>query len=126
MVGDHANVAWDVHWRSWVASTNAVAMEMARAGAPEGLVVVADHQTAGRGRLGRSWESPPGASLLASILLRPVLPPARLALCAGAVALAAADACAALTGVEPRLKWPNDLVVGGRKLAGILAESDPG
>lgn len=107
-------------------STNRYLLDQARSGAPEGVVAVADHQTAGRGRLGRSWTAPPGASLLMSVLLRPALPPDALHLLNAAVALAAADACQELAGLEPELKWPNDLMVGGRKLAGILSEADLG
>jgi BirA family biotin operon repressor/biotin-[acetyl-CoA-carboxylase] ligase len=90
------------------------------------VVIVADHQTAGRGRLGRTWVAPPGASLLTSILLRPDLdlPVERAHLVVAAVALSAADAVEAKTGVRPGLKWPNDLVVDDRKLAGVLAERD--
>ena len=107
-----------------VDSTNRVALDLARAGAPEGTVVVAGFQSAGRGRRGRPWEAPAGSSLLASVLLRPgpVLPPGRLHLAVAVVALAAADACAAAAGFRPGLKWPNDLVVGDAKLAGVLAE----
>jgi BirA family biotin operon repressor/biotin-[acetyl-CoA-carboxylase] ligase len=86
-------------------------------------VVVADHQTAGRGRLDRTWEAPPGSSLLLTALLRPSLAAPRIHLVTMAVALAAADACAEVAGFSPELKWPNDLVVGGRKLAGVLAEA---
>jgi BirA family biotin operon repressor/biotin-[acetyl-CoA-carboxylase] ligase len=126
MSGDRANVAWDVRRHEELDSTNVLAMHLAREGAPEGLVVVADHQTSGRGRLGRTWEAPPGSSLLVSILFRPgpSLPPERAHLLTAAVGLAAAAACESLSGVRPDLKWPNDLLVGGRKLAGILAESD--
>jgi BirA family transcriptional regulator, biotin operon repressor / biotin---[acetyl-CoA-carboxylase] ligase len=109
-----------------VDSTNTYLLAEARRGAAEGLVVVADHQTAGRGRLGRRWEAPPGTCLLASVLLRPVLPPEQLHLCTAVVALAMADACAQVAGVAPGLKWPNDLVVGEHKVAGVLGESDPG
>ncbi len=109
-----------------VDSTNRYLSEQARAGAEEGLVVVADHQTAGRGRLGRRWESPPGTSLLCSVLLRPSLGPEKLHLAAVAVALSAASACASVAGVEPAVKWPNDLVVGEAKVAGVLAEVVPG
>ena len=116
----------DVRWFAEIDSTNRWVLEQARAGAPEGLVGVADHQTAGRGRLGRAWTAPPGASLLASVLLRPRLPPESLHLVTAAVALAASDACRAGCGVEPALKWPNDLLVGDRKLAGVLAEADLG
>jgi len=108
-------------------STNRVAMEMAENGAKHGTVVVADAQTAGRGRMGRRWESPAGKNLYVSLLLRPSVPAVdatRLALVAG---VALADAVEAV-GVPAALKWPNDLYCGGRKAAGILAEmaSDPG
>jgi BirA family biotin operon repressor/biotin-[acetyl-CoA-carboxylase] ligase len=107
-------------------STNRYLLDQARDGAPEGLVVMADHQTAGRGRLGRRWEAPPGASLLVSVLLRPSLARGELHLCTVAMALAARSACARATGVEATLKWPNDLIVGERKVAGILAEAVDG
>ena len=117
----------DVRRHAEVRSTNDVAAELARRGAAEGVVVVADHQTAGRGRWGRSWTSAPGSSLLVSVVLRPRSgngPPALLSLAGG---LAAADACVDAGGFRPDLKWPNDVVVGDRKLAGILAElvADP-
>lgn len=106
-------------------STNDRAAELARQGAPEGTLVVADAQTGGRGRLGRTWHSPAGANLYLSLLLRPTRPPADvppLTLLAGA---ALAGAVAALGG-EPRLKWPNDVLLRGpegwRKTAGILTE----
>jgi BirA family biotin operon repressor/biotin-[acetyl-CoA-carboxylase] ligase len=99
-------------------------MERAAAGAPEGLVVAADLQTAGRGRLDRTWEAEPGTSLLVSILLRPAdLPVPRWHLVTAAVGLAARRACQQAAGFTPDLKWPNDLLVGDRKLAGILAEA---
>jgi len=108
-------------------STNRVAMEMAENGAKHGTVVVADAQTAGRGRMGRRWVSPPGKNLYVSLLLRPSVPTADapgLALVAG---VALADAVEAV-GVPASLKWPNDLYCGGRKAGGILAEmaSDSG
>ena len=93
-----------------VASTQDVAREM-----PIGSVVVADHQTAGRGRLERTWEAPPGTALLASFVL---VPNPILSLAAG---VAAAEAC----GNGVRLKWPNDLLLGGRKVGGILVEASP-
>ncbi|HYU56464.1 MAG TPA: biotin--[acetyl-CoA-carboxylase] ligase [Actinomycetota bacterium] len=104
-------------------STNADALELARAGAPEWTVVAAGFQEAGRGRLGRTWSSPPGTSILLSVLLRPALPPGSAPLLSLLVSRAMADACAAAAGVAARLKWPNDLVVGERKLAGVLPES---
>ena len=115
--------AWRVERVVETGSTNADALAAARAGAPEGLVIMADHQTAGRGRLGRSWEDEPGDSLIVSVLLRPPLAPTQLHRLTQAVALAAKDACSSVGGFRPDLKWPNDLVVGERKLAGILAES---
>jgi BirA family biotin operon repressor/biotin-[acetyl-CoA-carboxylase] ligase len=105
-----------------VDSTNRVLLERAREGAAHGLVLVADHQTAGRGRLGRTWEAPPGSALLVSVLLRPHLAPTELFHLTWAAGLAAVDAVATF-GVEARLKWPNDVLVEDRKLAGILAES---
>jgi BirA family biotin operon repressor/biotin-[acetyl-CoA-carboxylase] ligase len=93
------------------------------ANAPEGAVAVADEQTAGRGRLGRRWLAPSGASLLCSIQLRPEISPERLPELTGVAARACTDAIAALTGLEPELKFPNDLLIGGRKVAGILAEA---
>ena len=115
---------WDIHRLAEVDSTNTYVRRMARHGASAGLVAVADHQTAGRGRLDRRWESPPGANLLASVLLRPALEADDVHLCAGAVALAGADACREVAGVEPVLKWPNDLLLHGAKLAGVLAEAE--
>jgi BirA family biotin operon repressor/biotin-[acetyl-CoA-carboxylase] ligase len=116
----------DVRWVSSTGSTNADVLALARDGAPEGIVVVADHQTAGRGRRDRRWVAPPGASLLLSVLLRPPSRVAGLVTLAAGVALA--EAVEQVAGVRAGLKWPNDLVavVGGeeRKLAGILAEAD--
>jgi len=106
-------------------STNDVAKELAVQGAPEGTVVVADEQTAGRGRLDRSWLAPAGACLLCSLLFRPALAAAQAGRLTMVCALAAADAISAVSGLAAALKWPNDLVVaaGRRKLAGVLTES---
>ncbi len=120
-----AEPSWQVRHFTSLPSTNQYLLDQARAGAKEGLVAVADHQSAGRGRLGRSWESPPGASLLVSVLLRPPLSPPNLHLCPTAVALAALEACGSVAGVEALVKWPNDLVVDDHKLAGVLAEVLP-
>lgn len=95
-------------------------------GAPEGAVVVADEQTDGRGRLGRTWDAPAGSSLLFSIALEPAMPGERLpelSLVAGA---AVAEAIAAQTGLAPTIKHPNDVLLGGRKVAGVLAEASGG
>ena len=108
-------------------STNRVVADLAASGAGEGVVVAADLQTAGRGRLDRTWEAEPGAGLLVSLLLRPSgLPVGRWHLVTAAVGLAAREACLSVAGVEADLKWPNDLLWQGKKLAGILAESTSG
>ena len=112
----------DVRRHREVGSTNQLAAELARLGAPEGVVVVADHQTAGRGRRGRSWDTRPGSSLLVSVLTRPAPGSGPTTLVTVACGMAAADACLAAAGFLPGLKWPNDLVVGGHKVGGILAE----
>lgn len=115
----------DLRWVSETGSTNDDVLIEARTGAPEGLVIVADHQGAGRGRLGRVWQAPAGASLLCTVLLRPSLRPDEAHLAVHAVALAAQAACRSVAGVELALKWPNDLLEpeGVRKVGGILAES---
>jgi BirA family biotin operon repressor/biotin-[acetyl-CoA-carboxylase] ligase len=93
---------------------------------PSRTVLVTDHQTAGRGRLGRKWDAPPGASLLVSVLVRPSPAAAqRLHGATQAVGLSAQAACVDVAGFRPDLKWPNDLLVGARKLAGVLAEAAP-
>jgi BirA family biotin operon repressor/biotin-[acetyl-CoA-carboxylase] ligase len=89
----------------------------------EGAVAVADEQTAGRGRLGREWHAPPGTSILCSIQLRPTLPPQRYPELTLVGAHAVADAIGGLTGVEPALKHPNDVLIRGRKVAGVLGEA---
>jgi BirA family biotin operon repressor/biotin-[acetyl-CoA-carboxylase] ligase len=110
-------------WFPTIGSTNDVAAQHAERGAPEGTVIVADEQTAGRGRLGRVWASPPGAGLYVSAVLRPSRDAVPLLTIAAGVA--AADAVEAATGLASALKWPNDVYVGTRKLAGILAEVTP-
>ena len=110
---------------SATASTNSVALEWATAGAPEGALVVADHQTAGRGRRGRSWLSPPGSSLSFSLVLRPPVDAARLGLLSTALGVACAQAVVSLAGIPARIKWPNDVTVDDRKLGGILGEIVP-
>jgi BirA family biotin operon repressor/biotin-[acetyl-CoA-carboxylase] ligase len=107
-------------------STNSDLLAEALAGGPHGLVLVADHQRGGRGRQGRTWSAPPGSGLLCSVLLRPQPAPDGATVLAGAswaVGLAARRACSEAAGVTPDLKWPNDLMIGPRKLAGVLAET---
>ncbi len=97
-------------------------MAAGRAGAPEGLAILADRQTAGRGRRGRAWASPPGVGLYTSILLRPAQPLARASLLTLVAGLAVAEGIGEVADREVRLKWPNDVLVDGRKVAGILTE----
>jgi BirA family biotin operon repressor/biotin-[acetyl-CoA-carboxylase] ligase len=104
-----------VHYRV-IGSTNARARELAAAGAPHGTLVTAAEQSAGRGRQGRTWTAPPGRALLCSIVIRD--PPRLLPLVAGV-------AVAEVVGPQARLKWPNDVLVDGRKVAGILVEGRP-
>jgi len=103
-------------------STNDVVMEAGQQGEPEGLAVLADRQMRGRGRAGRSWASPPGVGIYTSILLRPRLKPAECARIPLLVGLAVAEAIEAVTGCSPALKWPNDLLLDKRKVAGVLME----
>ncbi|GFN22865.1 biotin--[acetyl-CoA-carboxylase] ligase [Thermanaeromonas sp. C210] len=105
-----------------VGSTNQVAKDLADAGAPEGTVVVAETQKSGRGRLGRSWFSPGGKGIWVSTILRPRVPPVQLPQVSLLAAVAATEALEETTGLRPGIKWPNDLLLRGRKLAGILTE----
>jgi BirA family transcriptional regulator, biotin operon repressor / biotin---[acetyl-CoA-carboxylase] ligase len=108
-----------------VGSSNDEAKVLARAGAPSGTIIWADRQTAGRGRRGRAWESPPG-NLYFSLLLRPDAPPSHIAQLSFVAALGLGGALGELAGAacDWRCKWPNDLLVNGKKLAGILLESE--
>ncbi|MDG2111440.1 MAG: biotin--[acetyl-CoA-carboxylase] ligase [Actinomycetota bacterium] len=127
-----------VEWVDEIGSTNTELLRRARDGAAEGEVLIADVQTAGRGRRGRQWTAPAGSSLMMSVLLRPpdgALAAREVSWVTSVFAASAAQACADLTGVRPGLKWPNDLVVevdptergpadlGYRKLAGVLTET---
>lgn len=103
-------------------STNADLAAAARAGEAEGLVLVAEHQTSGRGRLDRTWESPTRAGLTFSVLLRPALDLAHLSLLPLIAGLATVEAISAVSGVDAGLKWPNDVLVDGCKLGGLLVE----
>jgi BirA family biotin operon repressor/biotin-[acetyl-CoA-carboxylase] ligase len=116
-----------IHWLDTTTSTNDVAAHLAELGAAEGTTVAADAQTAGRGRLGRTWFSPPCAGLYVSIVLRPSgdlstrpNPSAFLTLASG---VAIAEGVRTSTGLPAEIKWPNDVMIGRRKLAGILAEA---
>lgn len=108
---------------STLGSTNSYAAERAREGAAEGTLVMADDQTAGRGRIGRSWRSLPGEQLALSLVLRPTFPPHFLVM---ASALAVAETIERVSGLATGIKWPNDVQVNGRKVCGILIETSPG
>lgn len=105
-----------------VGSTNDLAMEAGRRGAGEGLAILADRQTGGRGRRGRAWVSAAGVGLYTSILLRPGCPAEKAPVLTLVAALATGEAIEEVAGLPVWLKWPNDVLVGGRKAAGILAE----
>ena len=104
-------------------STNADLLARALAGEPEGAVLAAEEQRAGRGRMGRTWTSPPRAALTVSVLLKPAVPPARRGWLPLLTGVAVATAITQVAGVETRIKWPNDLLTADAKLAGILAEA---
>lgn len=112
-----------VHYFRSVSSTNDVAKELAVAGAPEGTLVIADVQTAGRGRLGRMWLSPPNANLLMSLVFYPQLAPNQAQRLTMICSLAIIDALAQVTGLQAAVKWPNDVLLAGKKAAGILTEA---
>jgi BirA family biotin operon repressor/biotin-[acetyl-CoA-carboxylase] ligase len=118
-----AGAGWrDVTIVAETGSTNEDLLSAAQGGAAEGSVLVAETQTAGRGRLGRSWQSPPRSALLFSVLLRPAIPPARRGWVPLLAGVAVAAALGEVAAVDAQLKWPNDVQVGGEKLAGLLAE----
>lgn len=105
-----------------IGSTNDVAKELAAQGTPEGTLVIADEQTAGKGRLGRRWLAPPGTSLLISLLFRPELAVHQAQRLTMICSLAVVEAIEAVTGLAAAIKWPNDIVVQGKKAGGILTE----
>ncbi len=109
-------------------STNRVALELGHAGEPEGAVVLAEEQTAGRGRAGRTWSSERAAGIYVTLLLRPKLAPVQAPLLTMMAGLSAHAAVEAVTGLAVDLKWPNDLIIGGKKAGGILTEmhAEPG
>ena len=118
---DTETVGTHIYLFTAVGSTNAVLRDLARGGAAEGTVVIADGQTAGRGRAGRPWFSPPGVNLYVSALLRPAIAPSSVPVFAFIASLALTDALAA-ESVKATIKWPNDAVVDGRKIGGSLIE----
>jgi BirA family biotin operon repressor/biotin-[acetyl-CoA-carboxylase] ligase len=117
--------AWEPLLLAETSSTNDVVREQAVKGAPAGFVAAASHQTRGRGRLGRLWESARDAGLYVSILLRPELAAREAGQLTILASVAMADAVEAVSGLRPQIKWPNDLVVDRRKLGGLLIETEP-
>jgi len=112
-----------IHYHTVATSTNVLAKSLAGEGAPEGTVVVADSQSGGRGRMGRTWISPPDVNLYCSLILRPAVPSIRVPQLTLLVAVAIHQALRDLTPeLTPMIKWPNDIVVNGKKLCGVLCE----
>jgi len=118
-----AGLSAPVSWHEVTGSTNAVAAGLADEGAPEWALVGAAHQTAGRGRLGRTWQDRAGGAVMVSIVLRPSLPPEQLGLLTLLAGAAWAEAASEVARLEIRCKWPNDLMSGEDKVGGVLAES---
>lgn len=112
----------ELHCLDNIDSTNTYAKKLAMNGAPNGTVVIANHQTAGRGRMGRQFQSPGDKGIYLTVLLRPSLPPQRLMPVTAMAGVAVCDAVEKVCGVRPGLKWPNDPVIGNRKLCGVLTE----
>ena len=117
----HRTMGREIVYRTETVSTNTLAMELAQQNAPEGTVVIAERQTAGRGRLGRSWISPTG-NLLVSVILRPAIPTHKAPLITLMGAVAVVSALRGAAGVGAGIKWPNDILIGGRKVCGLLTE----
>jgi BirA family biotin operon repressor/biotin-[acetyl-CoA-carboxylase] ligase len=113
----------EIAYFSELDSTNRKAKELAVEGAPEGTLVVAEQQTKGRGRLRRNWHSPFQEGIYASLILRPKLPPAEAPKITLATGVSVAETLLAITPVKPAIKWPNDILVNGRKICGILTET---
>jgi len=111
-----------IHFFEAVDSTNTKAYEFALRGAREGEVVIAESQKKGRGRLGREWFSPPFSNLYLSVILRPKIPPHQASLITLMAAVATAEALRKFSGLDPRIKWPNDVLLNDRKVAGLLNE----
>lgn len=105
-----------------ITSTNQYAKKIAEEGAPEGMLIIADEQTRGKGRSGRAWTTPRGTAVAMTLVLRPKLPPAKVSMVTLVMGLAVAKACRVLYGIPAGIKWPNDVVVNGKKLCGILTE----
>ena len=119
-----AGLSAPVRWDDVTGSTNALALALAAQGTPDWTLVGAGHQTAGRGRLGRIWVDRPGAALLCSVVLRPPWEPDHIGLVPLAAGVAMAEAIGEVSAADIRCKWPNDLLAGGKKIGGVLSESE--
>lgn len=116
-------LAREIYGYETISSTNHVALNLGEKGAPDGTLIIADYQSAGRGRFGRSWVAPAGTSLLLSLLMRPPLPVSHSFLVGMGAGLGVAEGIRRTTGLAARLKWPNDVLIEGRKVCGLLLES---
>ncbi len=119
-----SSLGGDICFLDETVSTNTILREMGLNNAPEGSVVIADSQTGGRGRLGRRWASPRGGNLFMSVLFRPALP---VSICPASTFMASLALCETFRafGVKPEIKWPNDIMMDGKKVAGVLSEINP-
>ena len=116
----------EVSYKKETSSTNIDCKQLAGAGAPHGMLAVAEEQVSGRGRRGRSWQSPAGTSVYMSLLCRPDFPPDKAPMLTLVMGLSVAEAVGRYTGLPARIKWPNDVVVNGKKICGILTEMEMG
>lgn len=114
----------DIYLFDAIDSTNSHAHKLAKEGAKEGTVVLSESQSRGKGRLGRSWFSPSGTNIYLSVILRPQMPASQITLLTFAAAIAVAKAIRDITGLDADIKWPNDILIKGKKVAGILSEMD--
>lgn len=114
---------YTIHRFDSIDSTNDEAIRLSEAGAEEGTIVIALEQSGGKGRRGRSWSSPPGCGLYLSVVLRPGKPFSELGQLAFVAAVAAAESIRKVSGLDARIKWPNDILINGRKVIGILIEA---
>ena len=115
-------ISYQVHYRDLVDSTNTWAKDLAKEGMPEGTICVTDAQTAGKGRRGRTWISPKGESIYMSLILRPEILPEQASMLTLVMGLSVVEACEKLYQVDAHIKWPNDMVINGKKVCGILTE----
>lgn len=119
---DTGIIGREIIYREAVDSTNALAFKLALSGKPEGTCVIAENQNAGRGRLNRAWFSPPGKNIYLSVILRPSVNPSKVYPITFLSCLAVYDTIEKLTGITPTLKWPNDVLINGKKICGTLLE----